>query len=1164
MSRAEVERELRDLCRHAGLAEPEIRWTEALDQVHRRNARRYAQTIVYEDPPVFELAPQTVWLPEPQRHGLLAHEVGHVLDPDGDEDDADAAAASAFGVLIGYDRRWPGKGLQVRRNPDAGLRGLERRALAESSPESLARLAHYRRRRGEAVEPWEMHPISYVFLRAYALGPEGRVEAIRVNGKRERFYVGASQQSLSGPGVEHWLEQGYVRAPSQPFLFRVGGRRSDPTTLRGIVRRFNIGGGEGLEAFVDLNADVLPRGFVTRFNTAVTRGVYGFDALLAAGPGSWGPEVTGLTLKIPPRHPDSWLVATGPKGAGPHGGGGGFMLKPDAYVSARLMERRGERWRNNPDERLRELERRFQSTGGPEDAVRWLLERKRSGQPVTPKDLIRAGLATGYKKPEHDSQGNQVVRTGHRTFDRLTSVVSPGQVVGATQISNVVRPFSQTTLHGRPDEIVRPAGQLQDFDLGHFYWEDVPPPHTYRVQHYVRQYARDEPVILYQFRIPRGQGYGHRTLGFVLTDYDGQLIEVFSASHPKAEQVMREVWKYVSWVPTSPLVAEFFPLRRPLGRLGDPDLHYPRLGLNPDPSIRQLEREAAQGDPAARDALHYALLRAGRPPDYTAQGMRILDALGGRGTLPAHLAHYLAPLSAYDQSEWRAGGPYPPRHFGRFLILTTGVVHSAAELWPESVQDEARIPDVVEAQLFLDWGWDPGEGPLPWHTRAVVDLLFMQPYDYRVCVETRRTDGPGPRGCGDWRAPPLVLERNPRRSGEARFREAVRRKDWARAIAELKRAPHESGFETLYMALQREADAGIPPPHGTGGPKASWVWEDRAWARVRLMRDAAALVARASWNLGAPESGEGGYEDSLDAAADLVRIAQTSKNPPLDPLSPAEARALRSRLGRRVAETRGRLGLSQRALAKRMGRSPSWVREIEAGAQYAPHYLVLPMAEAAEVPLSYFYGAPPGQSFHLHGGTLGADAIRAQLNPPPARPNPPFKTPPPCDPSSRPLPKGTHGRVRVHVNLHNGCYVVSQKGKVVGYTRTLTLKNVLPKVSLAGWERCNREQVRNVHAYLEGDLVKHSAKVPVGKGWRKITYNCKVAAQPCFVDQKGRCVEGAQEARFVRTREGRPAVYVKGRAPAKKNPGCGCNYPGGVCACGVVDGWWREPAPGCA
>lgn len=82
---------------------------------HEQNARRYAQVTASDRPPLFEFAEQTLLLPWPHRLGLYAHEVGHVLDPDPrkTEPGADQTAHRELGVQIGYDRRWPGKGLQV-------------------------------------------------------------------------------------------------------------------------------------------------------------------------------------------------------------------------------------------------------------------------------------------------------------------------------------------------------------------------------------------------------------------------------------------------------------------------------------------------------------------------------------------------------------------------------------------------------------------------------------------------------------------------------------------------------------------------------------------------------------------------------------------------------------------------------------------------------------------------------------------------------------------------------------------------------------------------------------------------------------------------------------------------------------------------------------------
>lgn len=83
--------------------------------------------------------------------------------------------------------------------------------------------------------------------------------------------------------------------------------------------------------------------------------------------------------------------------------------------------------------------------------------------------------------------------------------------------------------------------------------------------------------------------------------------------------------------------------------------------------------------------------------------------------------------------------------------------------------------------------------------------------------------------------------------------------------------------------------------------------------------------------------------------ADILRAV-------LVPLDDDEQTLLRQTIGLRCRKAREELGLSQRALAKLMNRSPSWVREIEAGAQYAPPYLVRGLANATCRAVGWFYG----------------------------------------------------------------------------------------------------------------------------------------------------------------------------------------------------------------
>lgn len=73
-------------------------------------------------------------------------------------------------------------------------------------------------------------------------------------------------------------------------------------------------------------------------------------------------------------------------------------------------------------------------------------------------------------------------------------------------------------------------------------------------------------------------------------------------------------------------------------------------------------------------------------------------------------------------------------------------------------------------------------------------------------------------------------------------------------------------------------------------------------------------------------------------------------------LSTTEETALRVTLGLRVRAARNHLGLSGRALARLCGKSGSWVREVESGAQYAPWYLVVALAEATGWSVGWFCG----------------------------------------------------------------------------------------------------------------------------------------------------------------------------------------------------------------
>lgn len=66
-------------------------------------------------------------------------------------------------------------------------------------------------------------------------------------------------------------------------------------------------------------------------------------------------------------------------------------------------------------------------------------------------------------------------------------------------------------------------------------------------------------------------------------------------------------------------------------------------------------------------------------------------------------------------------------------------------------------------------------------------------------------------------------------------------------------------------------------------------------------------------------------------------------------------------------------------------------------------------------------------------------------------------------------------RVRVYFNLHRKLFSVQEKTskgwRVWLHANQITLENVVFKVSEAGRQRVIREKKKNVHAFVEGDMV---------------------------------------------------------------------------------------------
>lgn len=64
-------------------------------------------------------------------------------------------------------------------------------------------------------------------------------------------------------------------------------------------------------------------------------------------------------------------------------------------------------------------------------------------------------------------------------------------------------------------------------------------------------------------------------------------------------------------------------------------------------------------------------------------------------------------------------------------------------------------------------------------------------------------------------------------------------------------------------------------------------------------------------------------------------------------------------------------------------------------------------------------------------------------------------------------------KVKVYFNLHNSKWSIKDcaTGLVVGHADKVCLSNVVPLVSEAGRKRVLREKVKNVHAFLMGEVI---------------------------------------------------------------------------------------------
>jgi hypothetical protein len=147
------------------------------------------------------------------------------------------------------------------------------------------------------------------------------------------------------------------------------------------------------------------------------------------------------------------------------------------------------------------------------------------------------------KEPVFDRNGDQVVKTGHTTFDRQTSCISSCVTAGAvnapTMRSTRVRSWNDL---GENDPYFKNRGLVKP---GHFFEFDVS---SFDLPAYVKSLALiaagRRPIVLYVFFNHTLKG--KVVHGYIITDAEGKLIhKIVTGPSYKSEMVINECAKYV-------------------------------------------------------------------------------------------------------------------------------------------------------------------------------------------------------------------------------------------------------------------------------------------------------------------------------------------------------------------------------------------------------------------------------------------------------------------------------------------------------------------------------------------------------------------------------------------------------------------------------------------
>ena len=145
------------------------------------------------------------------------------------------------------------------------------------------------------------------------------------------------------------------------------------------------------------------------------------------------------------------------------------------------------------------------------------------------------------KKHTWDNPNKMHFESAYKTFNEQTNLISTGNVIANTQFSSYIRPYNETECNG----LTRPAGELLKFDLQYF--RNIPE----RIINILWDKTRTESYILYQFSVYNKKYNERDIIGYVLTDYNDNLITYavtcnYGSCYYKRESAILECIEYIT------------------------------------------------------------------------------------------------------------------------------------------------------------------------------------------------------------------------------------------------------------------------------------------------------------------------------------------------------------------------------------------------------------------------------------------------------------------------------------------------------------------------------------------------------------------------------------------------------------------------------------------